>query len=96
MWHAEKLRVQIQNASVCTFETPPRVYITCGPVAGTHGYVLNVHTEGVESTHGGVRSRGGVNGEWGGRGEREGGGKGGGGRRRTKKRFSHAPEVRRQ
>ena len=51
-WHAE-------NLPVCTFKTPPsvrsgrlRVYRqqarmskTSGPVAGTHGDVLTVHTE---------------------------------------------------
>ena len=55
----ERRRERRENPPVCTFKTPPcvrsgrlRVYRqqarmswTCGPVAGTHGDVLTVHTE---------------------------------------------------
>ena len=53
VWHAEKPRVQIQNASVCTFKNVPEYAGNtrtsskeCARVAGTHGGVLNAHTEG--------------------------------------------------
>ena len=55
----ERRRERRENPPVCTFKTPPcvrsgrlRVYrqqarmcSTCGPVGGTHGDVLTVHTE---------------------------------------------------
>ena len=45
-WHAEKtLRVLIQYVPVCTGTTRTCV-TTCGCGAGTHGDVLNLHTEG--------------------------------------------------
>ena len=44
VWHAENSRVYMQNVPVCTCTTP-----ACG--AGTHGDVLNVHTEGVLNVH---------------------------------------------
>ena len=44
-WHAEKnLRVQVQNVPVCTGTTRTCV-TTCARGAGTHGDVLNLHTE---------------------------------------------------
>ena len=56
VWHAENPRVPIQNASVCTFKTSPCMpatrrtcFSTCA--RGTHGDVLNVHTESVLSLH---------------------------------------------
>ena len=45
VWHAEKnLRVYIQNVPVCTGTTRTCV-TTCGRGVGTHGDVLNLHTE---------------------------------------------------
>ena len=46
-------RVHFQNVTVCTSTTPASVS-TCARGAGTHGDVLNVHTEGVLSLHTGV------------------------------------------
>ena len=49
--NVKKTRVHVQNASVCTFKTPPCVPAPSPHVgnmwlgAGTHGGVLNVHTE---------------------------------------------------
>ena len=40
----KRLRVYVQNASVCAGTTPACV-TTCGLGAGTHGDVLNLHTE---------------------------------------------------
>ena len=41
---SKRLRVYVQNVSVCIGTTPACV-TTCGLGAGTHGDVLNVHTE---------------------------------------------------
>ena len=40
----KRLRVYVQNVPVCTGTTPACV-TTCGRGAGTHGDVLNLHTE---------------------------------------------------
>ena len=62
-WHAEKnLRVSIQNVSVFTGTTRTCV-TTCGRGAGTHGDVLNLHTEVFETD---TRGRGGERRERGG------------------------------
>ena len=42
VWIQKRLRVSIQNVSVCT-GTKPACGTTCGRGAGTHGDVLNVH-----------------------------------------------------
>ena len=42
--HRKNLRVQIQNVTVCTGTTRTCV-TTCGRGVGTHGDVLNLHTE---------------------------------------------------
>ena len=39
-------RVYVQNVSVCT-GSKPTCFLTCGLGAGTHGDVLNLHTESV-------------------------------------------------
>ena len=44
------LRVYVQDVPVCTGTTPACVS-TCGRGAGTHGDVLNAHTEGVLNIH---------------------------------------------
>ena len=45
VWHAEKTSVcRFKNVPVCTGTTPACVK-TCGRGAGTHGDVLNLHTE---------------------------------------------------
>ena len=43
VWHAENLRVYVQNVPVCTGTTHTCV-TTCGRGAGTHEDVLNGHT----------------------------------------------------
>ena len=54
----KNLRVQIQNVPVCTGTTPACVK-TCGRGAGTHGDVLNLHTEVFwTDTRGGGRREG--------------------------------------
>ena len=57
------LRVQIQNVPVCTGTTRTFVLPHAGRGAGTHGDVLNLHTEVFGRTHGGEggkrRERGG-------------------------------------
>ena len=70
VWHAEKLRVYVQNVTVCT-GTTPACGNTCGRGARTHGNVLNVHTEDALNVHTerGVR----VCGEGGREGVKEGG-----------------------
>ena len=44
VWHAEKKSVYVQNVPVCTSTTRACVE-TCGCGAGTHGDVLDGHTE---------------------------------------------------
>ena len=58
LWHAENLRVSIQNASVYTVKTSPcmpatRVHVEkhVRVFAGTHGDVWNVHTGCVLDEH---------------------------------------------
>ena len=41
--HSKRLRVYVQNVSVCT-GTTRTCFSTCARGAGTHGDVLNVHT----------------------------------------------------
>ena len=43
VWHAEKTRVSIQNASMCTFKTSPCAAAPRGRFECTHGGVLDGH-----------------------------------------------------
>ena len=56
--HVPKTVCRSQHASACTFKTSPcvlaprfLVVFSCGPVAGTHGDVLNAHTEACRDPH---------------------------------------------
>ena len=53
----KRLRVYVQNVTVCTGTTPACVS-TCGRGAGTHGDVLNLHKEGFLYIHTEERGRG--------------------------------------
>ena len=45
VWHAEKTSVCRFNTSPCVPDTTPACFDTCGRGVGTHGDVLNLHTE---------------------------------------------------
>ena len=58
VWHAENPVYRLKTLSVCRFKNVPvyagntrTCFSTCGRGAGTHGDVLNLHTESVLSLH---------------------------------------------